>query len=98
MCVLTDSINTINASYYAFFFFLKDPPTPEIYPLPPHDALPISIKKSRPETKEAGLLKSRRMCPPPPPKGEKERGAAGGSRPRHALSLLLLPPQAASLS
>ena len=37
-------------------------------------------------------------CAPHPPKGEKERGAAGGSPPRHALSLLLLPPQAASLS
>src|SRR2546427_9130895 len=25
------------------FFFFNDPPTPEIYPLPLHDALPISI-------------------------------------------------------
>src|SRR5256884_8915310 len=24
-----------------FFFFLNDPPTPEFYPLPLHDALPI---------------------------------------------------------
>src|SRR5258708_39734443 len=24
-----------------FFFFLNDTPPPEIYPLPPHDALPI---------------------------------------------------------
>ena len=34
--------------------------------------------------------------PHPVPKGEKERGAAGP--PRHALSLPLLPPKAASLS
>ena len=45
-----------------------------------------------------GFLKSRRMCSPPHTKEEKERGAAGGSPQRHALSLLLLPPQAASLS
>src|SRR2546430_3106722 len=30
-----------------FFFFLNDPPTPEIYTLPLHDALPISIKECR---------------------------------------------------
>src|SRR5260370_3132978 len=28
------------------FFFLNDPPTPEIYPLPLHDALPISSPPS----------------------------------------------------
>src|SRR2546426_11755185 len=27
---------------FSLFFFLNDPPTPEIYPLPLHDALPIS--------------------------------------------------------
>src|SRR5256885_9089111 len=26
---------------YLFFFFFNDPATPEIYPLSPHDALPI---------------------------------------------------------
>src|SRR4051795_9574573 len=25
----------------SFFFFFNDPPTPDIYTLPPHDALPI---------------------------------------------------------
>src|SRR2546423_13364502 len=28
---------------FSFFFFLNDPPTPEISPLPLHDALPIWI-------------------------------------------------------
>src|SRR3989475_12778597 len=28
-----------------FFFFFNDPPTPEIYPLPLHAALPISCRK-----------------------------------------------------
>src|SRR5256885_9915005 len=37
------------------FFFLNDPPTPEIYPLPLHDALPIL---------PAGA--GRRMIPPDP--------------------------------
>src|SRR2546426_11521863 len=27
---------------FSLFFFFNDPPTPEIYPLPLHDALPIS--------------------------------------------------------
>src|SRR2546422_7398004 len=29
-------------SFLSFFFFFNDPPTPEIYPLSLHDALPIS--------------------------------------------------------
>src|SRR5256886_11461113 len=29
------------------FFFLKDPPPPEIYPLPLHDALPIGADAGR---------------------------------------------------
>src|SRR2546430_11962638 len=29
--------------YSSFFFFLNDPPTTEFYPLPLHDALPISV-------------------------------------------------------
>src|SRR5256886_13125887 len=32
--------------YLAFFFFLNDPPTPEIYPLPLPDALPIFASES----------------------------------------------------
>src|SRR2546430_12368885 len=31
----------VNISVYLFFFFLNDTPTPEISPLPLHDALPI---------------------------------------------------------
>src|SRR2546422_11763076 len=33
----------IHISYF-FFFFLNDPATPEFYPLPLHDALPISVR------------------------------------------------------
>src|SRR2546421_902367 len=33
---------------YLFFFFFNDPPTPEIYPLSLHDALPISCGSSSP--------------------------------------------------
>src|SRR2546421_6552938 len=32
---------------YHFFFFFKDPATTEIYPLPLHDALPISRRRAR---------------------------------------------------
>src|SRR2546429_7335843 len=35
-----------NISNYLFFFFLNDPATPETYPLPLHDALPISSDKA----------------------------------------------------
>src|SRR5260370_34002408 len=34
------------SSLFLLFFFLNDPPTPEIYPLPLHDALPISSPPS----------------------------------------------------
>src|SRR5256886_17014342 len=30
-------------SHFIFFFFFNDPPTPEIYPLSLHDALPIFV-------------------------------------------------------
>src|SRR2546426_3264182 len=36
---------------YLFFFFLNDPPTTEISPLPLHDALPIVIEPSEPARK-----------------------------------------------
>src|SRR5256884_8972277 len=32
-----------STSLFSFFFFLNDPAPPEIYPLPLHDALPISL-------------------------------------------------------
>src|SRR5256885_15968527 len=31
---------------FSFFFFFNDPATPDIYPLPLHDALPISLSQS----------------------------------------------------
>src|SRR5256885_17011315 len=51
---------------FFFFFFFNDPATPEIYPLPLHDALPISRRSGgrfraarcrgrAPEGKRAGL-------------------------------------------
>src|SRR2546429_8827253 len=33
---------------FYFFFFLNDPATPEIYPLPLHAAFPISISRALP--------------------------------------------------
>src|SRR5258708_22102638 len=32
-----------------FFFFFNDTATPEIYPLPLHDALPISLRRCHPD-------------------------------------------------
>src|SRR2546429_2451643 len=37
----------IPTPFFFFFFFFNDPAPPEIYPLPLHDALPISSQKSR---------------------------------------------------
>src|SRR3712207_7539018 len=36
-------------SNFIFFFFLNDPATTEIYPLPLHDALPISPGRDEPQ-------------------------------------------------
>ena len=47
---------------------------------------------------QPALLKRHHMCSPTHPKREKERGAACPGKLRHALSLPLSPPQAASLS
>src|SRR2546429_3309095 len=41
------------ASAY-FFFFFNDPPPPEIYPLPLHDALPISDAVLRSDSQRGG--------------------------------------------
>src|SRR2546430_13741666 len=43
---------------YASFFFLNDPATTEIYPLPLHDALPISTTSS--STQKAATLRTAR--------------------------------------
>src|SRR2546430_13860168 len=40
--VENDRVSRANARD-KFFFFFNDPATTEIYPLPPHDALPISV-------------------------------------------------------
>src|SRR3954463_13255714 len=40
------SLRILNFHNFILFFFLKDPATPEIYPLPLHDALPISRRGS----------------------------------------------------
>src|SRR2546429_8502888 len=37
----------IQPNQATYFFFLKDPPPPEIYPLPLHDALPIFTRAER---------------------------------------------------
>src|SRR4030067_210521 len=47
------------------FFFFKDPPTTEIYPLPLHDALPISLRSTwaLPST-GTSLPTAKRACAP----------------------------------
>src|SRR2546421_9896304 len=39
--------------HLSFFFFFNDTATPEIYPLPLHAALPISVERNRRLTAEA---------------------------------------------
>src|SRR3954463_5764747 len=41
-------------SVFVVFFFFKDPATTEIYPLPLHDALPISAAAACSRTRRAG--------------------------------------------
>src|SRR4051794_41541222 len=41
---MTDSQNPALTQCIVLFFFLKDPPPPDISPLPLHDALPISAR------------------------------------------------------
>src|SRR3989440_12781342 len=41
-CASNITCLTVLISVFFFFFFFNDPATPEIYPLPLHDALPIS--------------------------------------------------------
>src|SRR2546429_6302105 len=47
-------------THFFFFFFLNDTPTPEFYPLPLHDALPIST--SRLWAKLSASATSRVIC------------------------------------
>src|SRR2546425_1745531 len=56
--------NTNHLSLSSFFFFLNDPATPEIYPLPLHDALPISIKEERNRLREKRREVIERTRPP----------------------------------
>src|SRR5256885_10916944 len=50
---------------YLFFFFFKDTAPPEIYPLPLHDALPISASRP-PWPSRPGSSARRPPCPPRP--------------------------------
>src|SRR5256885_13907584 len=44
MCYILFFFSNIKVQQFIFFFFFfNDPPTTEIYPLPLHDALPISV-------------------------------------------------------
>src|SRR5256885_13226419 len=45
--------NTLCTSFFFFFFFFNDPATTEIYPLPLHDALPISDPAGQVEDAES---------------------------------------------
>src|SRR5256885_14734508 len=58
----------ICSAMYSLFFFLNDTPTPEIYPLPLHDALPICIQNP-----PAGLI--------PDARGRKPGAELGFTRP-----------------
>src|SRR2546428_8244444 len=53
--------------YSVFFFFFNDTATPEIYPLPLHDALPISLHappRSDPARCDPGRATRRRLLLP----------------------------------
>src|SRR2546430_16320357 len=53
-----------------FFFFLNDPPPTELYPLPPHDPLPIqtqSCVKKNPGVSPAAPPRTRTGDPEPTP-------------------------------
>src|SRR3712207_8580038 len=58
--------------------FFKDTATPEIYTLPPHDALPIS--RSPRCTLPASRSASRRRAPRPRRRGRRPRSAPGARR------------------
>src|SRR5258708_32104280 len=65
------------------FFFFNDPPTPEISPLPLHDALPISRSRRRPGAEPL------RLAHPRPSRGEPagnalSRSPAVGHQPHQA--------------
>src|SRR2546430_16734206 len=51
----------------SIFFFLNFTPTTDIYPLPPHDALPISVR--------GRAVRSPARSKPPPPQGPRDRPA-----------------------
>src|SRR2546430_17168907 len=45
-----------NRRTYLYFFFLNDPAPPKIYPLPLHDALPISYEEIKEAFRPESLL------------------------------------------
>src|SRR5256886_16201642 len=60
------SIIKIHLLPFSFFFFFNDTPTPEIYPLPLHDALPISTPSSpRRRGRDVRLMTKADPCPDP---------------------------------
>src|SRR5256885_15832926 len=80
-------------SLYALpFFFLNDPPPTKTYPLPLHDALPISPgRRWRPPSRSRGTAPpcgapprgSRRRRRAPPPPRAPDGASLGTSRPPH---------------
>src|SRR2546421_9952428 len=57
--LLYPPFSTFSINYFFFFFFFNDTAPPEIYPLPLHDALPISIvnEESPPPPEEVAHAK-----------------------------------------
>src|ERR1041385_7589399 len=60
--VASDAIITVAADGALFFF--NDPATTEIYPLPLHDALPISLRAAQPQgrTPRSSQSRARRLA------------------------------------
>src|SRR3989449_1360239 len=90
-------------SFLYFFFFFNDPPTPEIYPLSLHDALPIWLPRGRSRRgRRAGAPAGGLPCQGPggEPRGRRaggedhpRRAGAQGSRARLAARLRRRPPR-----
>src|SRR2546430_5830397 len=93
MCCLTLRMTEIdslkeNDSERKPFFFLKNTATPEIYPLPLHDALPISVPRRdrRDDAGDAGEAAARAPGAEVPPPRRPRRavgGRAGDCRHEH---------------
>src|SRR3712207_7334861 len=62
------------------FFFLNDTATPEIYPLPQHDALPIcrNVRQGAPRHDDGAGRDARSPVDPRPGRGDASAGGGGG--------------------